>query len=102
MSRQGTQPQRSPSDPAKGLTVGSGPVVLSVRPQSRYKQQLIDAIQQLRRLGWMDTAIAKHLNETGYLTPRGRRWLPQHVYSLRRNALNRIISQSIKFDNFTR
>jgi hypothetical protein len=38
----------------------------------------------------MDKAIAKHLNETGYLTPRGRRWLPQHVYSLRRNAEERL------------
>ena len=68
----------------KALIVSSGPVTLDIRPLSAYQQQLIDTILLLRSRGWTDRQIANHFNETGYLTPRGRRWVPQSVFSIRK------------------
>jgi hypothetical protein len=68
---------------AKGLILSSGPVALDIRPLSDYQQTLIDTILSLRSRGWSARQTANHFNETGYLTPRGARWLPQSVYSTR-------------------
>src|SRR5690606_4978678 len=73
----GPHPQTSPQEPATGLVVCSGPVVLSVRPLSDYQHTLIGSIVRLRANGWTDRQIANHFNLIGMLTPRGRSWLPQ-------------------------
>ena len=66
------------------LVVSSGPVTLDIRPLSAYQQSLIDTVLSLRSHGWTDRQIANHFNETGYLTPRGHRWVPQSVFSVRK------------------
>ena len=66
------------------LVVSSGPVTLDIRPLSEYQQELISTVLSLRSQGWNDRQIAKHFNETGYLTPRGHRWFPQSVFSMRK------------------
>jgi len=82
----GPQAQGSPREPAEDRIVSSGPVVLSVRPLSDYQLQIVDAVRQLRADGWNDRQIANHFNALGWLTPRGHRWTPQHVFSVRRKA----------------
>jgi hypothetical protein len=72
------------------LCVSSGPVRLDIRPLSVYQQKLIDMILSLRSQGWSDRQIANHFNETGYLTPRGCRWLPQSVFSVRKKYQKRL------------
>jgi hypothetical protein len=54
-----------------------------VSPLSPYQQQLIDRIQTLSQDGWTDRQIAKYFNEAGYLTPRGKQWIAQSVFSMR-------------------
>ena len=68
----------------KFLIVSSGPVNLDIRPLSPYRKQLLDAIDDLRIKSWSDRQIADHFNLIGLLTPRGHRWLPQSVFSLRK------------------
>jgi hypothetical protein len=87
----GPAPQSPGSESPKALIVSSGPVTLDIRPLSDYQQQLIDAILKLRLSGWSDRQIANHFNETGYLTPRGRRWLPQSVFSMRTKLQRRLV-----------
>lgn len=72
------------------LVVSSGPVTLDIRPLSPYQQQLIAAITSLKSQSWSDRQIATHFNDTGYLTPRGRRWLPQSVFSMRKKYMRRV------------
>ena len=72
------------------LVVSSGPVTLDIRPLSEYQQQLISTVLLLRTRGWTDRQIANHFNETGYLTPRGHRWIPQSVFSVRKKYLIRL------------
>ena len=86
----GPLPQNHGRESPKLLTVSSGPVTLDIRPLSAYQQQLIDTILTLRSLGWTDRQIANHFNETGYLTPRGRRWIPQSVFSIRKKFRARL------------
>ncbi len=81
----------SPREPAKGLSVSSGPVTLDIRPLSAYQQALIDSILALRSSGWSDRQIANHFNENGYLTPRACRWLPQSVFSVRKKCERRLV-----------
>jgi hypothetical protein len=66
------------------LIVSSGPVTLDIRPLRDYQKLLISSILALRSSGWSDRQIANHFNETGYLTPRGCRWVPQSVFSMRK------------------
>ena len=80
----GPAPQSPGRESPKVLCVSSGPVNLDIRPLSAYQQQLIDAILTLRSRGWTDRQIANHFNETGYLPPRGHRWIPQSVFSVRK------------------
>jgi len=80
----GPAAQRSPREPVKGLVVSSGAVTLDIRPLSDYQKLLIRSILTLRSRGWNDRQIANHFNETGYLTPRGCRWVPQSVFSIRK------------------
>jgi hypothetical protein len=87
----GPAPQSPGSESPKALIVSSGPVTLDIRPLSDYQRQLIDAILKLRLSGWSDRQIANHFNETGYLTPRGRRWLPQSVFSMRTKLQRRLV-----------
>jgi hypothetical protein len=47
-------------------------------------------VLSLRTQGWTDRQIANHFNETGYLTPRGCRWLPQSVFSVRKKYERRL------------
>ena len=54
-------------EPAKGLTVSSGPVVLSVRPLSPYQLTLLDTAAKLRSNGRNDRQIAVHFNLIGWL-----------------------------------
>ena len=90
MSLLGPALQKSPRDPAKGLIVSSGLVTLDIRPLTAYQHQLIDVILALRSQGWTDRQIANHFNETGYLTPRGCRWIPQSVFSVRKKYARRL------------
>ena len=90
MSEEGPLPQRSPREAANGLIVCSGPVTLDIRPLSAYQQQLIDTILSLRSAGWSDRQIANHFNASGYLTPRGLRWLPKSVFSMRKKWRMRV------------
>ena len=75
-----------PENPGKGdtkfLSLCSGPLTLDVRPLSPYQQQLFHTVQSLKTLGWTDLQIANHFNHTGWLTPRGYRWIAQSVFSL--------------------
>lgn len=80
----GPASQRSPREPAMTLIVSSGPVTLDIRPLSEYQQMMIDTVLSLRSQGWNDRQIATHFNETGYLTPRGHRWIAQGVFSMRK------------------
>ena len=84
VNQKGSLSPRSSDHPQKSLSVCIGPVVLSVRPLSEYQHDLIDTISHLRLTGWSDSQIAHHLNESGKLTPRGFRWVPQSVFSIRR------------------
>jgi hypothetical protein len=59
-------------------------VNLDIRPLSPYRKQLLDAIDDLRIKSWSDRQIADHFNLIGLLTPRGHRWLPQSVFSMRK------------------
>jgi hypothetical protein len=79
-----------PREPAMSLVVSSGPVTLDIRPLSDYQQELIDTVLSLRSQGWNDRQIANHFNETGYLTPRGCRWVPQSVFSMRKKYQKRL------------
>ena len=67
-----------------------GPVILGVRPLSQYQASLIATILRLRSEGWLDHYIAKHFNDSGYLTPRGCSWVPQSVFSIRRKYQRRL------------
>jgi hypothetical protein len=77
-------------EPAKHLVVSSGPVTLDIRPVSAYQQELIDKIVSLRSRGWTDRQIANHFNDSGHLTPRGCRWIPQSIYSMRKKHERRL------------
>ena len=83
MSLLGPAQQSPNSIPPKALCVSSGPVTLDIRPVSAYQQQLVDSILSLRSQGWTDRQIANYFNESGYLTPRGKSWISQSVYSIR-------------------
>jgi hypothetical protein len=50
---------------------------------SPYQQQLINRIQTLSQDGWTDRQIAQRFNDNGYLTPRGKQWIAQSVFSMR-------------------
>ena len=86
----GPAPQSPGRESPMVLCVSSGPVRLDIRPLSVYQQKLIDMILSLRSQGWSDRQIANHFNETGYLTPRGCRWLPQSVFSVRKKYQKRL------------
>ncbi len=90
MSLLGPASQSSPREPAKGYCVSSGPVTLDIRPLSAYQQELISTVLSLRSQGWNDRQIANHFNETGYLTPRGCKWVPQSVFSIRKKYQKRL------------
>ena len=72
------------------LVVSSGPVTLDIRPLSEYQKTLIDTVLSLRSQGWNDRQIANLFNETGYLTPRGCKWVPQSVFSMRKKYAKRL------------
>ena len=90
MSQEGPLPQNHGRESPKVLIVSSGPVTLDIRPLSAYQQQLIDTVLSLRSRGWTDRQIANHFNEIGYLTPRGHRWIPQSVFSVRKKWQRRL------------
>ena len=71
---------------ADNLVLLSDPVKFSVRKRSSYQQELIDTINRLRSDQWSDKQIAEHFNQSGKLTPRGCRWFPQSVTSIRKKA----------------
>jgi hypothetical protein len=74
---------------AETITARSQWLKLSVRKLSPYQQELIDTINRLRCDRWNDKQIADHFNQTGKLTPRGHRWFPQSVASIRKKMLSR-------------
>ena len=82
--------QRSSIESPKTLTISSKPLVLDIRPLSDYQQTLINTILRLRSEGWLDRQIANHFNAIGSLTPRGHRWLPQSIYSIRKKYESRL------------
>lgn len=86
----GPPPLNSPKDPVKVLRVSIGPVTLDIRPLSPYQQSLITIINTLGSQCWSDRQIANYFNESGYLTPRGCRWLPKNVFSIRKKHQMRI------------
>jgi len=58
-------------------------LTLAIPPLSAYQQQLIDAIERLRNSGWTDRQIAKYFNDRSMMTPRGKQWIAQSVFSMR-------------------
>jgi hypothetical protein len=58
-------------------------LTLAIPPLSAYQQQLIDAIDRLRNSGWTDKQIAKFFNDRSMMTPRGKHWIAQSVFSMR-------------------
>ena len=82
--------QRSSTESPKTLTISSKPLVLDIRPLSDYQQTLIDTILRLRSEGWLDRQIANHFNAIGSLTPRGHRFIPQSIYSMRKKYERRL------------
>jgi hypothetical protein len=73
------------------FVVSSGPVTLDIRPLSDYQQELISTVLSLRSQGCNDRQIANHFNDIGYLTPRGCRWVPQSVFSVRKKYEKRLV-----------
>ena len=90
MTLEGPTPQNPPDSPQEAHIVSIGPVSLDLRPLSAYQQASIDTILSLRSQGWSDRQIAKHLNESGFLTPKGHKWLPQSVFSVRNKYRKRL------------
>ena len=86
----GPSPQTPDRVTPKLFSISSGPVTLDIRPLSDYQQQLVETILSLRSRGWSDRQIGNHFNETGYLTPRGHRWSPQSVFSIRKKYQARL------------
>ena len=90
VTAEGPAPQSPAESPQTAHIVSIGPVSLDLRPLSAYQQASIDTILSLRAQGWSDRQIANHLNESGYLTPRGRKWLAQSVFSVRNKYRKRL------------
>ena len=90
VTQKGPAAQRSSQNPQNSHSVHIGPLSLSVRPLSEYQQSLITRILSLRSRGWSDHHIAKHFNDSGFLTPRGCSWVPQSVFSIRRKYQRRL------------
>ncbi len=90
MSLLGPASQSSPIEPAMPLIVSSGLLVLDIRPLSAYKQELISTVLSLRSQGWNDRQIANHFNETGYLKPRGCKWVPPECFLMRKKYKKRL------------
>jgi|GEM_PF-4199428 len=93
----GPLPQNNGREPPKILIVSIGPVTLDIRPLSSYQQFLIDTIHSLRSQLWSDGQIANHLNEMGYLTPRGHRFILQSVFSIRKKYEKRLVRIEEKY-----
>ena len=78
---------------------------LIVAPYSNYQSELHDTIQNLHNEGMGYRKIARWLNERGYLTPRGKRFFNNHVFSilkkkrLRDERLNREVE--VEYRNFS-
>ena len=47
---------------------------------------LVKTIDQLYSKGLRDAQIASYLNSKNFLTPRGKIFLPQHVFSIRKKC----------------
>ena len=77
---QGLLSQRSSKSLKNIPCVHIGPFTLDIRPLSAYQPSFIVTILRLRSEGWLDHHIAKHFNDSGYLTPRGCSWVPQSVF----------------------
>ena len=52
--------------------------------------QLVKTIDQLYSKGLRDTQIASYLNSKNFLTPRGKTFLPQHVFSIRKKNVKHL------------
>ena len=51
-------------------------------PYSDYQKFLISKILDLRSQGWNDPQISKWFNENGYMSVRGKRLKPNHVWGI--------------------
>ncbi len=100
MTPEGPASQSPAESPQTAHIVSIGPVSLDLRPLSAYQQASIDTILSLRAQGWSDRQIASHLNESGCLTPRGRKWLPQSVFSARNKYWKRLERIGEKYSGF--
>jgi hypothetical protein len=87
---QGLLLQRSCAIPENSPCGHIGPITLDIRPLSPYQASFITTILRLRSEGWLDHHIAKYFNDSGYLTSRGCSWVPQSVFSIRRNYQRRL------------
>ena len=58
-------------------------LTLAIPRLSAYQQQQIDAIERLRNSGWTDRQIAKYFNDRSMMTPKGKQWIAQSVFSMR-------------------
>jgi hypothetical protein len=55
---------------------------LWVAPYTPYQQFLYDSICEFREKGWNYQEIADWLNENNYRTPRNKKFLGAHAYSI--------------------
>ena len=72
------------------LIISFVPATPYIRPLRNYQLDLTVVILSLRPRGWTDRQITNHFNETGYLTPRGCRCIPQSVFSMRNKSEKRL------------
>ena len=68
---------------------------LWVAPYSQYQQFLYNTISDFREKGWNYKKIADWLNENNYKTPRNKKFLSAHSYSI----VKKIENQREKTDN---
>ena len=92
MTPLGPLPLNTGRESPESLVVSSGPVTLDIRPLSAYQQTLIATVLSLRSRGWSDCQIANHFNLAGTMTPRGYRFSPQSVFSMRTKYLKSVES----------
>lgn len=74
----------SGSATAESLMLVSPWLTLTKRPLSQYQLYLRKQVFRLHAAGWNDPQIARHFNEQGIMTVRGKEFKANHVWSIRK------------------
>jgi hypothetical protein len=56
---------------------------LDIQPLSAFQQQPIDTVLSVEFRGSLDRQIANHVNETGYIMLRKRKWIPEIYFPIK-------------------